>query len=547
MSTVAATSARSTGMSKDEKFVIFASSLGTIFEWYDFYLYAVLAPFFAALFFPPGNDTAALLSAFATYAAGFLVRPFGAIIFGRIGDLVGRKYTFLVTIMVMGSATFLVGVLPTFAAIGWLAPILLVTLRLLQGLALGGEYGGAATYVAEHARPNDRGYATSFIQTTATLGLLLALLVIALCRGTMVPKEFADWGWRVPFLVSVILLVFSVYIRLKLNETPIFQKMRAEGKGSRAPLTESFFHYPNNKYVLLALLGATAGQGVVWYTGQFYALFFLTITLKVDYITAYELIGLSLLIGTPFFIVFGWLSDRIGRLKIILAGCAIAAITFFPLFQGLTHYANPDLEAFAAKNPITVSADQSTCNFHIFVGPWSKFTDCDRAQDFLTKSGLSFKIVSTPGAKSVDLDIAGTKVQGWDNAKWTAALAAKGYPKAADPAKINWFMTELILVIMVIYVTMVYGPIAAFLVEMFPTKIRYTSMSLPYHIGNGWFGGMLPLLATAFVAANGDIYYGLWYPIVVAVMTFIIGLLFLRDTKDVDINTGSGVQDQAKA
>jgi MFS family permease len=544
MSTMAATSARSTGMSKDEKFVIFASSLGTIFEWYDFYLYAVLAPFFAALFFPPGNDTAALLSAFATYAAGFLVRPFGAIIFGRIGDLVGRKYTFLVTIMVMGSATFLVGVLPTFAAIGWLAPILLVTLRLLQGLALGGEYGGAATYVAEHARPNDRGYATSFIQTTATLGLLLALIVIALCRGTMVPKEFADWGWRVPFLVSVILLVFSVYIRLKLNETPIFQKMRAEGKGSRAPLTESFFHYPNNKYVLLALLGATAGQGVVWYTGQFYALFFLTITLKVDYITAYELIGLSLLIGTPFFIVFGWLSDRIGRLKIILAGCAIAAITFFPLFQGLTHFANPDLEAFAEKNPITVSADQSTCNFHIFVGPWSKFTDCDRAQDFLTKAGLSFKIVSIPGAKSVDLDIAGTKVQGWDNAKWTAALAAKGYPKTADPAKINWFMTELILVIMVIYVTMVYGPIAAFLVEMFPTKIRYTSMSLPYHIGNGWFGGMLPLLATAIVAATGNIYNGLWYPIIVALMTLVIGFIFLRDTKGVDITTGSGVEIQ---
>jgi hypothetical protein len=544
MSTVAATSARASGMSKDEKFVIFASSLGTVFEWYDFYLYAVLAPFFASLFFPAGNDTAALLSAFATYAAGFLVRPFGAVIFGRIGDLVGRKYTFLVTIMVMGSATFLVGVLPTFTSIGWLAPILLVTLRLLQGLALGGEYGGAATYVAEHARPNDRGYATSFIQTTATIGLLLALILIALCRGNMPTKDFAEWGWRIPFLISVVLLVFSVYIRLKLHESPIFAKMVSEGKGSRAPLTESFFHYPNNKYVLLALLGATAGQGVVWYTGQFYALFFLTITLKVDYITAYELIGLSLLIGTPFFIVFGWLSDRIGRLKIILAGCAIAAITFFPLFQGLTHYANPDLEAFAAKNPITVAADQSTCNFHIFVGPWSKFTDCDRAQDFLTKSGLSFKIISTPGIQSVDLDIAGTKVQGWDNAKWTAALAAKGFPKTADPAKINWFMTELILVIMVIYVTMVYGPIAAFLVEMFPTKIRYTSMSLPYHIGNGWFGGMLPLLATAIVAATGNIYNGLWYPIIVALMTLVIGFIFLRDTKGVDITTGSGVEIQ---
>jgi MFS family permease len=541
MSTVAGTAARAGSMSKDEKFVIFASSLGTIFEWYDFYLYAVLAPFFAALFFPTENATAALLSAFATYAAGFLVRPFGAVIFGRVGDLVGRKYTFLVTIMVMGSATFLVGVLPTYSSIGWLAPILLVTLRLLQGLALGGEYGGAATYVAEHARPHERGYATSWIQTTATLGLLLALILIALCRGNMTAKDFAEWGWRIPFLISVVLLVFSVYIRLKLNETPIFQKMVQEGKGSKAPLTESFFHYPNNKYVLLALLGATAGQGVVWYTGQFYALFFLVITLRVDYITAYELIGLSLIIGTPFFIVFGWLSDRIGRLKIILAGCAIAAITYFPLFQGLTHYTNPDLEAFAAKNPISVSADQSTCNLHVFVGPWSKFSDCDRAQDFLTKSGLSFQTIHTPGAKSADLDIAGTKVAGWNATTWQAALTAKNFPKSADPAKINWFMTEVILVIMVIYVTMVYGPIAAFLVEMFPTKIRYTSMSLPYHIGNGWFGGMLPLLATAVVAATGNIYNGLWYPIGVAVMTVVIGLVFLRDTRGVDIRTGSGV------
>ena len=546
MSAMAGTAGKTKAMSKDEKFVIFASSLGTVFEWYDFYLYAVLAPFFAALFFPTGNDTAALLSAFATYAAGFLIRPFGAVLFGRIGDLVGRKYTFLVTIMVMGSATFLVGLLPTYAAIGWLAPILLVTLRLCQGLALGGEYGGAATYVAEHSQPGQRGYATSWIQTTATVGLLLALVIIALTRGNMAAKDFTEWGWRVPFLISIILLVFSVYIRLKLNETPIFQKMKAEGKGSKSPLTDSFFRYPNNKYVLLALLGATAGQGVVWYTGQFYALFFLVITLKVDYLTAYELIGLSLIIGTPFFIVFGWLSDKIGRLKIILAGCAIAAITYFPLFAGLTHYINPDLEAFAQKNPITVSADQATCNFNIFVGPWSKFTDCDRAQDFLTKSGLSFKIISTPGAKGVDLDVGGAKVAGWNNATWTAALASKNYPKAADPAKINWFMTELILVIMVIYVTMVYGPIAAFLVEMFPTAIRYTSMSLPYHIGNGWFGGMLPLLATAIVATTGDIYAGLWYPIVVAVMTLVIGLVFLKDTRGVDLATGSGVAIQKK-
>lgn len=530
-------------MSSDERFVIFASSLGTIFEWYDFYLYAVLAPFFAALFFPAGNDTAALLSAFATYAAGFLVRPFGAIIFGRIGDLVGRKYTFLVTIVVMGGSTFLVGLLPTFVSIGWAAPFLLVTLRLAQGLALGGEYGGAATYVAEHSRPNERGYTTSFIQTTATLGLLMALAVIALSRSNMNAKDFAEWGWRIPFVISVVLLVFSVYIRLKLNETPIFQKMKAEGKGSSQPLTDSFFRYPNNKFVLLALLGATAGQGVVWYTGQFYALFFLTITLKVDYLTAYALIGLSLLIGTPFFIVFGWLSDRIGRLKIILAGCLIAAITFFPLFVGLTHYVNPDLEAFQQKNPITVTADQSTCNLHVFVGPWSKFSDCDRAQDFLTKSGLSFNIENAPG-KPVGLALGSTKVEGWDNAKWTAALASVNYPKTADPAKINWFMTELILVIMVIYVTMVYGPIAAFLVELFPTKIRYTSMSLPYHIGNGWFGGLLPLLATAIVAATGNIYNGLWYPVIVAVMTVIVGFVFLRDTRGVDIASSSGVNAQ---
>jgi len=548
MSTTTQASARSAGMTKEEKFVIFASSLGTIFEWYDFYLYAVLAPFFAALFFPAGNDTAALLSAFATYAAGFLVRPFGALIFGRIGDLVGRKYTFLVTIMVMGSATFLVGLLPTFAAIGWAAPVLLVTLRLLQGLALGGEYGGAATYVAEHARPGERGYATSFIQTTATLGLLLALIVIALCREYIDAKAFAEWGWRIPFIISVILLIFSVYIRLRLNETPIFQKMKEEGKGSRAPLTESFFHYPNNKYVLLALLGATAGQGVVWYTGQFYALFFLILILKLNYITAYMLIGISLVIGTPFFIVFGWLSDRIGRLKIILAGCLIAALTYFPLFGALTHYVNPDLETFQAKNPVSVSVDPATCHFQLFVGPWSKFSNCDRAKDFISKLGLSFKTIETPGAgDKVNLTIGSTTVEGWDAAKWTAAFTAAGVPKAADPAKVNWFMTELILVIMVIYVTMVYGPIAAFLVEMFPTKIRYTSMSLPYHIGNGWFGGMLPLTATALVAVYGDIYFGLWYPIVVAVMTFIIGLLFLRDTKDVDITVGSGVQEQAKA
>jgi MFS family permease len=531
-----ATTAQAHDFSGEEKRVIFASSLGTVFEWYDFYLYAVLAPFFAALFFPPGNQTAALLSAFAAYAAGFLVRPFGALVFGRIGDLVGRKYTFLITIVFMGASTFLVGLLPTYAAIGWGAPILMVTLRLVQGLALGGEYGGAATYVAEHAPHNRRGYDTAWIQTTATLGLFLALAVIYLCRTNMDAKEFAEWGWRIPFWLSLILLVFSIYIRLKLNESPVFQKMKAEGKGSKAPLTDSFMKYPNNKYVLLALLGATAGQGVVWYTGQFYALFFLTITLKLDYATAYTLIAISLLIGTPMFIFFGWLSDRIGRLKIIMAGCLIASVTYFPLFKGLTHYVNPALESFSEKTKISVAANDDECQFHIFVGPWSKFSDCDRVKDFLTKQGLSF--TSTSGEKGkVVTTIGSEKVEGWDQAKIAGTLKAAGAPPTADKAKVDWVMTEVILVIMVIYVTMVYGPIAAFLVELFPTEIRYTSMSLPYHIGNGWFGGMLPLTATALVAASGDIYYGLWYPIVVAVMTLIIGTIFLRETHTRDIRT----------
>src|SRR5690349_11781278 len=520
----------------EEKRVIFASSLGTVFEWYDFYLYATLAPFFAALFFPKGNDTAALLSSFATYAAGFLVRPFGALLFGRIGDLVGRKYTFLITIVVMGASTFAVGLLPTYSAIGWAAPILMVSLRLLQGLALGGEYGGAATYVAEHAPNNRRGYDTAWIQTTATVGLFLALVVIYLCRTNMDPKVFADWGWRVPFWLSIILLAFSVYIRLKLEESPVFQRMKGEGKGSKQPLTDSFLRYPNNKYVLLALLGATAGQGVVWYTGQFYALFFLTITLKLDYQSTYLLIGLSLLIGTPFFILFGWLSDRIGRLKIIMAGCLIASVTYFPLFKGLTHYVNPALERFSEKTSITVAANEGDCKFHLFVGPWSKFSDCDRVKDFLTKQGLSFKSTSAEPGKVVTT-IGDVKLEGWDQAKLAATLKAAGAPASVDKSQVNWFMTELLLVIMVIYVTMVYGPIAAFLVELFPTEIRYTSMSLPYHIGNGWFGGMLPLTATALVAATGDIYYGLWYPIVVAVMSLVIGSIFLSETKDRDIRT----------
>ena len=556
-----AVSERQKGITAEERRVIVASSLGTVFEWYDFYLYATLAPFFAALFFPPGNDTAALLSAFATYAAGFLVRPFGAIIFGRVGDLVGRKYTFLVTIVVMGLSTFAVGLLPTFSdstilgfavpGIGWAAPVLLVTLRLLQGLALGGEYGGAATYVAEHARPGKRGYSTAWIQTTATLGFFLALLVIGACRFYFFDaKTFAEWGWRVAFLVSLILLVFSVYIRLKLQESPVFTKMKSEGKGSTAPITESFFRYPNNKYVLLALLGATAGQGVVWYTGQFYALFFLTITAKVDPLNAYTLIGASLLIGTPFFIFFGWLSDKIGRLKIILAGCLIAALTYFPLFEALAKAANPDLAAFQEKTRIELRVDPAECNFHIFVGPWSKFTECDKAKDHIIKQGLSFETAAAEPGAPVSLSINGTEVKPFSADAYNAALVAAGYPNLkkaekdgkivytavpADPAKIDWPIALGILVLFLIYVAAVYGPIAAFLVELFPTKIRYTSMSLPYHIGNGWFGGMLPLLATAIVAWAGNIYAGLWYPIIVALATFVIGLLFLRETKDRDI------------
>ena len=555
MTTIMRAGNSATLITSEEKFVIFASSVGTMFEWYDFYLYAVLAPFFAALFFPPGNDTAALLSAFATYAAGFVVRPFGALVFGRIGDLAGRKYAFLVTIIVMGASTFLVGLLPSYASIGWLAPLLLVTLRLLQGLAVGGEYGGAATYVAEHARPGERGFATSWIQTTATIGLAFALVIIILCRESMDTKAFSEWGWRIPFVVSAILVVFSVYIRLRLNESPIFQKMKEEGKGSKAPLTESFLRYPNNKYVLLALFGATAGMGVVWYTGQFYALFFLTLTLKLGYLQAYLLILAALIIGTPLYVMFGWLSDRIGRLKIILAGCLVAALTYFPLFAALTHYVNPDLKAFSDRTQVTIAADGSTCQLHVFVTAFTRFSNCDRAQDLVTKLGLSFNTENVPNSgDKVSLTLGSTTIEGFDAGKWNAAFLDAGYPnlqrdkdgkvvpKPADAAKVNWLMAELILVIMITYAAMVYGPVAAFLVELFPTRIRYTSLSLPYHIGAGVFGGMLPLLATAIVAATGNIYNGLWYPILVAAMTAVVGGLLLRDTKDVDIQVGSGVE-----
>lgn len=521
---------------RQERKVIFASSLGTVFEWYDFYLYATLAPFFASLFFPPGNDTAALLSAFATYAAGFLVRPFGALVFGRIGDLVGRKYTFLVTIVVMGAATAAVGLLPTYARIGIAAPILLTLLRLLQGLALGGEYGGAATYVAEHSRPEKRGWSTSWIQTTATLGFFLSLVVIGGMRVTMDEESFRDWGWRLPFLVSVVLLAFSIYIRLKLEESPVFRQMKAEGKGSKAPLKESFGQWKNLKLVLLALFGATAGQGVVWYAGQFWALFFLTITLKVPFLTAYALIAISLLLGTPFFVFFGSLSDRIGRKKIILAGCLLAALTYIPLFKALTHAVNPALERYAAAHPVRVAS--GPCPMHVFVFPGTKFADCEKVKDFLAKAGLSHDSLPGVPGETVVTRIGEVELRGWDEARYRAALAATGYPAGIDKAAINRPVAILILFVLVLYVTMVYGPIAAFLVELFPTRIRYTSMSLPYHIGNGWFGGMLPLLATAIMAATGNIYAGLWYPIAVAMMTFVVGSIFLKDTRDVDLREG---------
>jgi len=510
--------------------VIFASSLGTVFEWYDFYIYATLAPFFAALFFPPGNATAALLASFATYAAGFLVRPFGALVFGRIGDLVGRKYTFLVTILVMGLSTAAVGVLPTYASIGMASPTVLVLLRLAQGLALGGEYGGAATYVAEHAPDAKRGLHTSWIQTTATLGFFLSLVIIGACRLEMAEASFKSWGWRIPFLMSLILLVISIYIRLKLNESPVFLRMKAEGKGTTSPLRESFGEWQNLKIVLLALFGATAGQGVVWYTGQFYALFFLQGTLKIDWKTAYTILAVALALGTGLFIFFGWLSDRIGRKRIMMAGCLLATVTYFPIYRAMTHFGNPALESFADKTRIELTAVD--CQVHLFPNPKTTYSDCDRVRDFLSKRSLSYStIVGEPGAKPATR-INDLVIGGWDEVKLTATLKSLGYPASANPDEVNVPMLILLVFIQLVYVTMVYGPIAAFLVELFPTRIRYTSMSLPYHIGNGWFGGMLPLTTAAVVAATGNIYAGLWYPVAVAGITLVIGSFLIRETKD---------------
>jgi len=538
-------------MTKDERFVILASSLGTVFEWYDFYLYGSLASIIGAQFFsaypPATRDIFALLA----FAAGFLVRPFGAIVFGRIGDIVGRKYTFLVTILIMGLSTFIVGLLPNAATIGIAAPIILIALRLAQGLALGGEYGGAATYVAEHAPNGKRGYYTSFIQTTATLGLFLSLLVILFTRSALGEPDFAAWGWRIPFLVSVLLLGISVWIRLRLNESPIFQKMKDEGKSSKAPLTEAFGNWQNGKLVLLALLGGVMGQGVVWYTGQFYALFFLQSILKVDGYTANLLIAWSLLLGTGFFIVFGMLSDKIGRKPIILGGCLIAALTFFPIFKMITTNANPALEKAIEQTKVEVVADPAGCG-DLFnpVGTRVFSAPCDTARAFLSQSSVKYTTTAGAAGSGVKVTVNGKEIA-YTNAKDSnpavlAAVQAAGYPKTGDAGIVKMahpldiFRPQVaaiigLLFVLVVYVTMVYGPIAAMLVELFPTRIRYTSMSLPYHIGNGWFGGLLPATAFAIVASTGDIYAGLWYPIIFASITVVIGFFFLPETKDVDI------------
>jgi MFS family permease len=558
--TAAAGKARpaSGAMTREERKVIFASSLGTVFEWYDFYLYGSLAAIIAKQFFSGLDPTSAYIFALLAFAAGFLVRPFGAIFFGRLGDMIGRKYTFLVTILIMGASTFVVGLLPSYAAIGMAAPVILIALRMLQGLALGGEYGGAATYVAEHSPQGKRGAYTSWIQTTATLGLFLSLLVILGVRNGMGEKDFADWGWRIPFLVSIVLLAVSVWIRLSLNESPAFQKMKSEGRTSKAPLTESFGQWKNLKIVILALLGLTAGQAVVWYCGQFYALFFLTTIAKVDITTANLFIAASLVIGTPFFIVFGSLSDKIGRKPIIMAGCLIAAVTYFSVFPMLLKYSNPALLAAQQSSKVSVTADPATCSFQ--GSPIAREIDftssCDIAKRALTVSYIPYenkagapgspatvtigdKVFTAPSATLNEQRHgfsaeSGKAIAEFKKGMGDAAKAA-GLTTAADPAKMNKGMVLLILVFLVVLVTMVYGPIAAMLVELFPTRIRYTSMSLPYHIGNGWFGGLLPTTAFAMVAATGDIYYGLWYPVIVAAGTFVIGTLFIRETKNVDI------------
>ncbi len=537
-------------MSREERKVILASSLGTVFEWYDFYLYGSLAAVIGAKFFGMYDETTRNIFALLAFAAGFLVRPLGALVFGRLGDLVGRKYTFLVTIVIMGASTFIVGILPTSEQIGFIAPIVLIILRMLQGLALGGEYGGAATYVAEHAPNGRRGFYTSFIQITATAGLFLSLIVILTTRSMVGEAAFADWGWRVPFLLSIILLLISVWIRMQMNESPAFKKMKEEGTGSKAPISEAFGQWKNARIALFALLGLVMGQAVVWYTGQFYALFFLGSVLRVDGFTTNMLIAWSLLLGSVGFVFFGWLSDRIGRKPIILGGCAIAALTYFPLFHAISTAANPALTQAHNTIQTVVEVDKSTCSFQFNPTGTARFTQpCDVAKAALARLSVNYSVEDKPGQRDVTVRIGSQTVSSSQPnfaQALPAAVTAAGYPAAANPTVVrmsgpfdilNGRVLTLIgiLTLLVIYVTMVYGPIAAALVELFPTRIRYTSMSLPYHIGNGWFGGLMPATAFAMIAQTGDVYYGLWYPIVIALATVVIGVFFVPETKDRDL------------
>ena len=521
---------------REERKIIFASSLGTVFEWYDFFLYGALATVLSKQFFAGVNDTTAFIFALMAFAAGFLVRPFGALVFGRLGDMIGRKYTFLMTIVLMGLSTFAVGLLPTYASIGIAAPIMLVLLRMLQGLALGGEYGGAATYVAEHAPPGKRGFNTSWIQSTATLGLLLSLVVVLGCRY-LTGDEFEVWGWRLPFLLSIVLLCISTWIRMSMHESPAFVKMKAEGKSSKSPIRESFGKWENLKIVLIALFGINAGQAVTFYTAQFYVLFFLTQMLKMDPAQANTLLIISVVIGAPFFIFFGWLSDRVGRKPILMMGLLLATVLYFPLFKALSHYANPQIDAASRQSPIVVMADPSTCTFQFDPVGKARFdSPCDKVKTFLVKQGLPYTSVSAAPGTPVKVSVGEQQIQGFDEAAMRAAISAAGYPAKADPSAVNQPMVVLVMVMLTLIATMTYGPLAAVMVELFPTRIRYTSMSLPYHIGNGWFGGFLPTVSFALVVYTGDIFYGLWYPVLITGVSLVVGMLCLKETRNVNID-----------
>ncbi|MEN5237172.1 MULTISPECIES: MFS transporter [Pseudomonas] len=527
--------AASSSSGREERKIIFASSLGTVFEWYDFFLYGALAAVISKQFFAGVNDTTAFIFALMAFAAGFLVRPFGALVFGRLGDMIGRKYTFLVTIVLMGLSTFAVGLLPTYASIGIAAPIILVILRMLQGLALGGEYGGAATYVAEHAPHGKRGFHTGFIQSTATLGLLLSLTVVLASRYIS-GDQFETWGWRLPFLLSIFLLAISTWIRMSMHESPAFVKMKAQGKVSKSPIRESFTSWPNLKVVLTALFSINAGQAVTFYTAQFYVLFFMTQMLKMDPAQANTLLIISVIIGAPFFVFFGWLSDRVGRKPILMLGLLLATLCYFPMFKALSHYANPQIDAASRQAPIVVNANPQGCTFQFDPVGKARFdSPCDKVKTFLVKQGLPYSSVDTAGS-DVSVSIGDKTINGFDEAAMRSAIEAAGYPAKADPAQVNQVMVVVLIVAMILIATMTYGPLAAVMVELFPTRIRYTSMSLPYHIGNGWFGGFLPTVSFALVVYTGDIFYGLWYPVLITGVSLVVGIFCLKETKDVDID-----------